>query len=208
MRRRLALLAVCYCTIAGRAFAHEASLTVLIKGQRLPAPILNAMEREARLAVESSGIHLDWRSQDEPFGEVTGGVAVVDMRGQCASAGPLPTAWRHPERRAEPLGQTHLVNGTVLPFADVLCDAVHRLVDHDLRAARPNEREELLGRALGRVLAHELFHILARTTDHTHQGISRAEQSSADLLAPGVSFVESDERRLAEPVGAEVGAGR
>jgi hypothetical protein len=53
-----------------------------------------------------------------------------------------------------------------------------------------------------------LFHILARTTDHTHQGISRAEQSSADLLAPGVLLMGSDERRLAEPVGAEVGAGR
>jgi hypothetical protein len=155
------------------------------------------MQREARLAVESSGIHLDWKSQDEPFGEVTGGVAVVDMRGQCASAAPLPNAWRHPERRAEPLGQTHLVNGTILPFADILCDAVHRLVDHDLRVARSSEREELLGRALGRVLAHELYHILARSTDHTHQGISRAEQTSADLLSPE-----------AESIGGDVGTGR
>jgi hypothetical protein len=165
----------------------------LIKGQRLPAPIANAMKREARMAVESSGIRLDWRSQDEPFGEVTGGVAIVDMRGQCASAAPLPATWRHQPRQGEPLGQTHLVSGAILPFADVLCDAVHRLVDRDLRAARSSEREELLGRALGRVLAHELFHILARTTDHAHQGISRAEQSSADLLAPGGSFAGSED---------------
>jgi hypothetical protein len=145
------------------------------------------------MAVESSGIQLDWRSQDQPFGEVMGEVAIVEMRGHCASAAPLPSASRHSTSRAEPLGQTHLVNGAVLPFADVLCDAVHRLVDRDLRAARASEREELLGRALGRVLAHELYHILARTTDHAHQGISRAEQSSADLLAPGGSFGGSED---------------
>ena len=199
MRYRLALWAICcgaICcsTVAAQTIRDEASLTVLISGQRLPAPILSAMKREARLAVESSGIRVDWRSQDEPFGETTGAAAIVEMRGQCSSATPLPGAGRHQERRAEPLGQTHLVNGAVLPFADVLCDAVHRLVDRDLRAARPGEREELLGRALGRVLAHELYHILDRTTRHAHQGISRGEQSSADLLAPaGGSFPGSED---------------
>jgi hypothetical protein len=98
-----------------------------------------------------------------------------------------------------------MVNGKVLPMADVLCDAVHQLVDRDLRAAQAGEREELLGRALGRVLAHELYHIVLRTTDHASSGLSRSMLTSAELLAPRNVFDERAEHRLSESAGTDSG---
>ena len=204
MRHRLALLALFCGSAAAQTLTDEASLTVVLEGEHVPAPILSAMRREAQAAVEPSGVHLNWRSQDLPGGEVAGPVAIIQMRGQCRSAAPVRTT--APGGEGEPLGQTHMVDGKVLPFADLLCDAVHRLVDRDLRGVRSGQREELLGRALGRVLAHELYHILARTTDHGSHGLSRSEQSSAELLAPGNSFAESDEHRLSESIGTDFGA--
>ena len=36
--------------------------------------------------------------------------------------------------------------------------------------------------ALGRVVAHELYHILTRTTGHASEGFARASQSLRDLI--------------------------
>ena len=105
-------------------------------------------------------------------------------------------------RVGEPLGQTHVVDGKVLPFADILCDAVRRIVDRDLRVVPVGQRDEVLGRALGRVLAHELYHIVLHTTDHSAHGLARPEQSSRELLAPVGAFTEDDDRRLAESAAA------
>ena len=206
MRYRLALLALFCGSVAGQALADEASLTVVLRGERVSAPILSAMRREAEAAVQPSGVRIVWQSQDLPGGEISGPVAIIQMRGQCRATADLH---KTASLEGEPLGQTHMVDGNVLPFADLLCDAVHRLVDLDLRRVRSSQREELLGRALGRVLAHELYHILARSTGHGSRGLGRSEQTSAELLAPGNSFTESDERRLSESIGVDFGtAGR
>jgi hypothetical protein len=45
-------------------------------------------------------------------------------------------------------------------------------------------RHIVLGRALGRALAHEIGHFLLRSRDHTPVGLMRARQSVADLIAP------------------------
>jgi hypothetical protein len=88
------------------------------------------------------------------------------------------------------------VEGKVLPIADLRCDALRKLIDRDLQAAPAAGRDQLLGRALGRVLAHELYHVLLRTRAHAREGLARPAQSSADLLAPRNSFAEPDQRLL------------
>ncbi len=200
MHRQLALLAIFCGNVAG-----QSSLTVVLHGERLPNEIFRAMQRESQAAVEPAGVHLIWK--DRSSGEVEGLVAVVKLRGRCGSIAPIHAV--PPGGLAEPLAQTHVVNGEILPFADLLCDAVHRLVDRDLRGLRSTEREELLGRAYGRVLAHEMYHILLRSTEHGNHGLGRWEQSSSELLAPADSFAASDERRIAESVSGDAGgAGR
>ena len=199
MHRQLALLAIFCGSVAG-----QNSLTVVLLGERLPNAIFRAMQREAQAAVAPAGVRLIWK--DQSSGEVEGPVAIVQLRGQCSSVTPIRNA---AAGTSEPLAQTQIVNGEILPFADLLCDAVHRSVDRDLRGLRSTEREELLGRAYGRVLAHEMYHILLRSADHGNQGLGRWEQTSTELLAPTDSFAQPDERRLAESISGDAsGAGR
>jgi hypothetical protein len=46
-------------------------------------------------------------------------------------------------------------------------------------------RERAIGRAVGRVLAHELGHYLLRSRTHAVSGLMRAVQNAADLVAAG-----------------------
>jgi hypothetical protein len=45
-------------------------------------------------------------------------------------------------------------------------------------------RELLMGRVLGRALAHELGHFILQARTHSASGLMRASQSIADLMAP------------------------
>ena len=46
----------------------------------------------------------------------------------------------------------------------------------------PSLREELVGRAVGRVLAHEIGHYLLRSRAHTESGLMRSFQRADDLV--------------------------
>jgi hypothetical protein len=48
-------------------------------------------------------------------------------------------------------------------------------------------RDGVVGRAIGRVLAHEIGHVLLRTTDHTARGLMRAVQYPDELIDPARS---------------------
>jgi hypothetical protein len=77
------------------------------------------------------------------------------------------------------LGSTHLSNGSVIPFTEVECDHIRG----SLFSAPGVRSDVVLGRAMGRVLAHELHHIINRTRAHTEHGISRKSLSARDLVA-------------------------
>jgi hypothetical protein len=48
----------------------------------------------------------------------------------------------------------------------------------------PTLREQLVGRALGRVLAHEIGHYLLRSPQHATDGLMRPLQLADDLISP------------------------
>lgn len=139
-------------------------------------PSVNEMKRELQNLMRDSGVELNWRSLNEvSASDSFPSVVLVTFHGTCAMkplAPPLP---------AEPiaLAYTHISNGTVIPFADVECDRIRSSL-----ASTPGVPSDvLLGRALGRVLAHELHHIILRTRAHTQHGISRKSLSARDLIA-------------------------
>ncbi|OFW25353.1 MAG: hypothetical protein A3H97_06450 [Acidobacteria bacterium RIFCSPLOWO2_02_FULL_65_29] len=69
-------------------------------------------------------------------------------------------------------------------------EAVGRLIDDAPWAGRrvadwpPRVREQLLGRALGRVLSHEIGHYLLAWRGHTTDGLMRAAFSGSRLIDP------------------------
>ena len=50
------------------------------------------------------------------------------------------------------------------------------------------DREEAYGRALGRVLAHELYHIFANTAAHSSSGAGKSKFTVQELLSPEFVF--------------------
>jgi hypothetical protein len=54
----------------------------------------------------------------------------------------------------------------------------------------------LLGRALGRVLAHEVVHILTRSGAHGHDGVAKTALSGTQLIAPELRLEPADLRRI------------
>jgi hypothetical protein len=61
-------------------------------------------------------------------------------------------------------------------------------------------REELIGRVLGRVLAHEIGHFVLRMPRHTSAGLMRSLQFADELVAPsrrGFALTGVDTSRLA-----------
>jgi ubiquinone biosynthesis protein UbiJ len=83
----------------------------------------------------------------------------------------------------------------------VRCDAIRKLIGQELAGKPSVERDELLGRAIGRVMAHELYHVLLRTTSHGGQGLAAPSQSVAELLSERDVFAPGDERKLSQSAG-------
>jgi hypothetical protein len=142
-------------------------------------PSLREMKREVQSLMRDSGVNLSWRRRDElSASDSYPSIVVVTFHGSCemkAAAPPLS---------GEPVAQayTHISNGELIPFADVECDRVRSSLQSAHIGSGAGD-DLLLGRALGRVLAHELHHIIDRTRAHTKHGISRKSLSPLDLIA-------------------------
>ena len=61
--------------------------------------------------------------------------------------------------------------------------------------------DRLLGRAWARVLAHELYHVLANTSSHGGGGIAQPRFSSRELLDDNMEFNIEDVEKMRPPAG-------
>jgi hypothetical protein len=90
------------------------------------------------------------------------------------------------------LGSTSFrdADGSAEPALRLSVPSVQRLVDETKWAGRPVAdwppaiRQELIGRALGRVLAHEIGHFLLAWRLHTPRGLMRAQFNGTELVDP------------------------
>jgi hypothetical protein len=57
-----------------------------------------------------------------------------------------------------------------------------------LRPMSAEERNAAFGRALGRVMAHEIYHIIGETTAHQTRGVAKAALSVQDLMGNTLDF--------------------
>jgi hypothetical protein len=156
-----------------------ADLTVILnfestRSQRSVA----TMEREAEKLLSESGVSLDWRMRNRLSpGESFSRLAVVELKGRCEML-PFLSAARPPSGR---LGVTYRMDGRVIPFSEVECDAVRSTLGAAHLPVDPAARELLYGRALGRVLAHELLHVINQSGRHTKDGVGQKYFSAATL---------------------------
>jgi hypothetical protein len=162
-----------------------------------PAPgfVLQEIKDEVRILMEPSAVRPNWRDRAGlTSSESFENLVVVDFHGRCRT-GPGDSV----SRDDQPLGRAQVVDGQVLPFVEVECGRVQRFLRTTLTGGREQNADVVLGRALGRVLAHELYHVLASTTLHSRNGIAKPELSGTDLSSLRFEFAPADLDRMKSP---------
>ena len=147
---------------------------------------LDVMKTEVADLLKASGITFNWRMAKENHGsESFAGLVMLKFRGTCRA-----DWWLDPHNDFGSAGETHALgitkvsHGHVLPYSEVECDEIRQALQYLGPGAGLRERQKALGLALGRVVAHELYHILAKTTGHAARGLAKASHSLEELVSP------------------------
>jgi hypothetical protein len=156
---------------------------------------VEVMKKEVDALLKPSGISLDWRLAGENHGDESfAGLVVLKFKGKCKVEG-----WNGEAvpGQTSTLGATQVSHGRVLPFSEVKCDALREALSYLRPDANQGERQSAFGLAMGRVVAHELYHILARTTSHAARGLAKAAESLQDLVSiQGMPFRAEDNEAI------------
>jgi len=169
--------------------------------QEPPEAVKAAMAEELDTIMGPLGMRFEWRTlKTNGYPDPTAELAVITFKGRCDVAG----LNAHENYDPGPLGWTHISDGQILPFADIDCGGIRSFVQRALIRLPSNQREEAFGRAIGRVLAHELYHIFADTTHHGSCGVAKESYTVEDLLSTSFRFQakESKELRNSKAVSA------
>jgi hypothetical protein len=163
--------------------------------------MFTAMQSELTRILAPAELNVTWRAIDnhvtdnESFPEIV----VLHFRGTCLFAQDVPKgapAPRSPIPAGLTLADTDLVDGHVLPFGEVQCDELRRFIAPAASALRHDHANALLGRAIARVGAHEIYHMLTGSSLHALSGIARAEHSRKELLAASFAFARPEQQWL------------
>jgi hypothetical protein len=162
---------------------------------------VDLMKTEVNQLLQPAGVDLNWKLAgenrgDQPFASLV----VLKFKGSCKAEG-----WTVPQSDFGTAGESHtlaatiVTHGRVMPYSEVQCDQIRQALAYLPRGADQKERQRALGLALGRVVAHELYHMLARTTAHAGHGLAKATQSLQDLVSEReIAFTEEDTHALRE----------
>jgi hypothetical protein len=174
---------------------QEQTLAIVLNPeQEFSAISLREMQNELGYIMGPLGLHLKWRRHGslQPA-EGYNHIIAVRFRGRCESSEP----WNW-EPVTGPLASTETVDGRLIPYSDVDCEQVRNLIYHVLTGESFLRRASLLGRALGRVLAHEVYHILAGTSEHGRDGINKVRLTPSDLVEGVLRFEPAEIARIRE----------
>jgi hypothetical protein len=171
---------VCFCVCADAQTPAETLAIYSRNASRLDSLTQHSLYQELTRLMSPAGIQLSWRNESDKAREEMGRLVVGTFDGDC-SVGSLPSLSSWP--RGMTLAESAISDGRILPYFKVDCSRVIRVLAPRLRALSVPSRETLLGQALARVIAHEIYHILAQTSDHDSRGLSKAQFSLKDLTA-------------------------
>jgi len=138
-----------------------------------------AMQREVEALTKASGFHLQWRSLENRGSEDTfSDLMAVTFHGSCNMQGiQLLFSELGPETDGGALGSTKTSDGEVLPFSELYCDRIRRSIAPLSMGSSSEERESLLGRAMGRSHSRAFPRFC-------QDGQTRARRRSEDRLQP------------------------
>jgi hypothetical protein len=167
-----------------RIASAQVTLVVSLDEPQPESP-LQHMKKELEAVLYPANIQVAWRDlKTRPASEDYAELVVVKLVGRCV-------ADAEAERQLisiNSLGSSATSGGRVLPFIELNCERISQFVQPFLNSQPKMRRELLLGRAMGRVLGHELYHVLGQVQHHSASGIARTCFRARDLLDESFTF--------------------
>jgi hypothetical protein len=169
---------------------HDLHVHLVNEAGAAPRTLDGAMA-EASTIWASAGLRLRWSFPPAPFDVMNDRSLVVVVRRSQLSRRAVDTADTHASH--PPLGRLmfredgrpgHLIEVSLEALTSLIMDG--SLLDRPIAALPDHARMPLVGRGLGRVVAHEIGHWLMGR-EHTREGLMRASLGARDLLDPGAA---------------------
>jgi hypothetical protein len=184
------LVAICALVFAATASAEGVTIVLEFQGPQNDQSVAE-MKREFSGIMRDSSLTFDFKSRAEADNQSYSNLVVVRFKGTCVLK---PVPYLYDERG--PLAFTYSTEGEVQPFTEVKCDQVTRAVRSAMSGSDFARADLLMGRALGRVLAHEVVHILTKSGAHGHDGVAKTALSGTQLIAPELRLEPEDVNRI------------
>jgi hypothetical protein len=177
---------------SGASIAPQAGKTLLTVVFQFDGPHTEKafveMKHELGSILKDSGIQLDWRARDQVgSSESFANLVVVKFRGVCRMES---DGYR--DEDSGPLAFTHTSEGVVLPFSEVACNRVRSSLRRVMSAGDYARSDVIFGRALARVLAHEIYHVMAQTESHASRGVAQRALSGSELMSDQLELSEDE----------------
>ena len=187
-------LAVCLAFTVAATATHPipSGLTVILDFRGAHSePSIREMERETGSILKATGLKLDWRLRDQTAGEAYPDLVVMTFNGTCK----FNPASRNYDGQS-PLASTKTTDHVIQSFGQVDCDHVIGTARSAMFGADFAHADLLVGRALGRVVTHEIVHMLTRSAKHGSEGVFEASLSGKQLIAPTLPLSALDVDQL------------
>jgi hypothetical protein len=146
-----------------------------------------AMQEESGRIALQAGIRVKFVDHAQASGREFQDLVVFRVTGKCEmdsfpalldERGPYAWAITHDEN--------------VTSFGQVRCDRIRESVKTAMHGGDYSWGNALLGRALGRIVAHELYHMLANTKTHGKTGVARDALTARQLIADSLDLSDHD----------------
>ena len=155
------------------------------EGTTSSAVVANMM-RELGELMQTAGFHIEWGDWKNPgVSPDNADLAVVVLRGVC-SASSLQSSEQ--TKNTQVLASTAVANDQVLPFSWIDCTSLGQFLGPAMTHKSAERRNYVYGRAMARLMGHELYHILAHTAEHTQGGVAKERFTTEDLLGEHFSY--------------------
>jgi hypothetical protein len=191
--RLVKLCAIAWIAVVPPAFGEVITILLDFQGPHSEESIAE-MKREFSDVMKDTGIPFDFSLLSEAAHHTFSDLLVVRFKGKCVLE---PAAYLYDERG--PMAFTYSTGGVVQPFSEVECGKLTSVVRGAMSGGDFAHADLLFGRALGRVLAHEVVHMLAKSAAHGHDGVAKKALSGAQLIAPQLNLADDDVQRLHHP---------
>jgi hypothetical protein len=178
------------CLFVLSAFGEGITIVLDFQGPRSEQSVAE-MKREFAGIMKDSTLRFDFRWRSQASEEALTDLVLVRFTGKCVLE---PVGYLYDERG--PMAFTYSTDGIVQPFSEVACDKVTSAVRSAMAGSDFANADILLGRALGRVLAHEVVHMLSKSGAHGRTGVAKTALSGSQLIAPELRLGPEDVERI------------